>query len=251
MRELVDERLRMLARRAGMAGMPPAVMAGALVMFGVAVVLAAWRWWPRDNAFGVANAASTATIAKEATASPAVSTGASASGAPGGASASASTSGEASASASVWVHVVGAVNHAGVYRLATGSRVADAVDAAGGLSGNAAQAGVNLAREVADGEQVVVPTQDEFAGGAAAVPVAPTAPSAGGSGASAATGPVNINTADAAALDTLPGVGPSTAEKIVADRQANGPFASPDDLGRVSGIGPKKLEQLKVLVSVR
>jgi len=65
------------------------------------------------------------------------------------------------------------------------------------------------------------------------------------------TGPVNINTADAAALDTLPGVGPSTAEKIVADREANGPFESPDDLGRVSGIGSKKLEQLKVLVSVR
>jgi competence protein ComEA len=61
---------------------------------------------------------------------------------------------------------------------------------------------------------------------------------------------VNINTADAAALDALPGVGPSTAAKIVADREANGPFASPEDLGRVPGIGPKKLEQLKPAICV-
>ena len=62
---------------------------------------------------------------------------------------------------------------------------------------------------------------------------------------------VNINTADAASLDALPGVGPSTATKIVADREANGPFATPDDLGRVSGIGPKKLEALKDFIRVQ
>lgn len=235
----------MLARRAGLAGMPTAVVGGALIMLSVAVVLAAWRWWPRADAFGATSTAFVPAAAQGAAATQGGSQGAI------GAGESASASGEASASASVWVHVVGAVNHAGVYRLPAGSRVADAVQAAGGMLGNAAQAGVNLAREVVDGEQVVVPTEDELAAGTSAAPGAPTAPSAAGSGACASTSPININTADAAALDTLPGVGPSTAAKIVADRETNGLFASPEDLGRVTGIGPKKLEQLKGLVSVR
>ena len=159
-----------------------------------------------------------------------------------------------SGSPALYVHVIGAVRRPGMYELKSGARVADAVSAAGGLLANAAQAGVNLARVVADGEQISVPTADELARG-----VVSDAPGSGGgsaaspqdSGAGSRQALVNINTADAAALDTLPGVGPSTADKIVADREANGPFSSADDLGRVAGIGPKKLEELKPRVCVR
>jgi competence protein ComEA len=145
----------------------------------------------------------------------------------------------------VWVHVVGAVRHPGLYDLESGARVEAAVEAAGGLLGNAAPEAVNLARKVADGEQIAIPTADEAERGGAVVAGAVGTPGGGGSVAK-----VNLNTATAEQLDTLPGIGPSTATKIVADREANGPYASPDDLGRVSGIGPKKLEGLKDLVSV-
>ncbi|MBE0475549.1 MAG: ComEA family DNA-binding protein [Coriobacteriia bacterium] len=147
------------------------------------------------------------------------------------------------------VHVVGAVAHPGVYRLPAGSRVADAVEAAGGALGNAAPDAVNFARLLSDGEQLALPTREEWGSGKAqSVP-------GGGSGAAgapaAAAGVVDLNTADEAALDTLPGVGPATARRIVEDRAANGPFARPEDLMRVSGIGEKKYEALKDLVTVR
>lgn len=151
----------------------------------------------------------------------------------------------------LWVHVVGAVRSPGVVCLAENSRVADAVDAVGGLLANAQVRGVNLARALVDGEQIVVPTQDEWEAASAAAPI-PSGSTAQGSGSvgSAAVGRVDLNSATAADLDALPGVGPSTAEKIIADRDANGPFAAPEDLMRVSGIGPKKFEALKELISV-
>ncbi|MDP2181427.1 MAG: ComEA family DNA-binding protein [Actinomycetota bacterium] len=152
----------------------------------------------------------------------------------------------------VWVHVVGAVRVPDIYELPAGSRAGDAIRAAGGLLGNAAQEGVNLARLVVDGEQVRVPTQDEWdaAGGADVGGGSSSGVAAGGSeGASGAL--VDLNTADLTALDTLPGVGPATAARIVQDREENGPFASVDDLARVSGIGPKKLEALRDLACVR
>jgi competence protein ComEA len=125
------------------------------------------------------------------------------------------------------------------------------VDAAGGALGAGATDAINLAAKVTDGEQIVVPTRDQVAKGDA--PVASGAGTGGGAGASGAAGTpakIDLNTADATQLDTLPGVGPSTAAKIVADRQANGPFKSCDDLGRVPGIGPKKLDTLKDLIVV-
>lgn len=152
--------------------------------------------------------------------------------------------------AMLWVHVVGAVRSPGVVCLPVTSRLADAVDAAGGLLSNAQVRGVNLARALVDGEQIVVPTQDEWEAAGAAAPAA----GAGGQGAgvvgSAAGGLVHLNSATAADLDGLPGVGPSTADKIIADRDANGPFAAPEDLMRVSGIGPKKFEALKDFIAV-
>ena len=248
LREQIEERLHLLARRAGLSGVPTKVVAGALVVLGLAVLLAAWRWWPRADDYGT-------TYGDPAPVSVKVAAGAQNAAGHGAVAEQPTSSVEATASARVWVHVVGAVRRPGVYQIARGSRVADAVDAAGGLVADAAQAGVNLAREVGDGEQVAVPTQDEFAHGTGApgagTGAAPAALPGAGAGAGVRAGPLNINTADATALDTLPGVGPSTAAKIVADRQANGPFATPDDLGRVTGIGPKKLEQLKVLICVR
>lgn len=147
------------------------------------------------------------------------------------------------------VFVSGEVAHPAVYYLDEGSRVADAVAAAGGFTDGAATDALNLARPLVDGEQVAVPAQ----GSAEASPS--SAPFDGGSGATASkaaagTGRVNINTADAAALQTLNGVGEATAKKIVADREANGPFKTIEDLKRVSGIGDKKFENLRDSICV-
>ena len=136
----------------------------------------------------------------------------------------------------VLVHVVGAVREPGLYRLDDGDRVADAIERAGGAAAKADLAGVNLAAPVVDGTQVVVP-----AVGAA------RASSGGTTG--AAAGPVSLSSATVEELDTLPGIGPVTAEKIVAWRDAHGPFRSVDDLDAVPGIGPTRVEQLRELVT--
>ncbi|MFR1640007.1 MAG: helix-hairpin-helix domain-containing protein [Eggerthellaceae bacterium] len=116
--------------------------------------------------------------------------------------------------------------------LKEGSRVQDAVEAAGGFAENAAPDALNLARVVADGEQVIVPTIEQQEASAAGAAASEASASSGGL--------VNINAATAAELDALPGIGPATAEKIVADREANGPFSAIEDIKRVSGIGEKK-----------
>ena len=140
------------------------------------------------------------------------------------------------------VHVSGAVVAPGVYELEEGARVADAVEHAGGFLEGAAENALNLARVLNDGEQVVVPTAEEHAAQQSAAEAS--------GGAAGVGGKVNINTASAEQLDTLPGVGESTAQKIIADREANGPFSSPEDLKRVSGIGDKKYAELADLITV-
>lgn len=141
--------------------------------------------------------------------------------------------------ATVYVHVAGAVNEPGLYAMDDGARLQDAIEAAGGFADDAQQESVNLARAVADGEQIVVTRKSEAAEAAPAV-------SSGG----AATGKVNINTADAAALTTLDGVGDATAAKIIAYREANGPFKRIEDIKEVSGIGDKKFEGMKDSITV-
>ena len=138
------------------------------------------------------------------------------------------------------VDVVGAVRRPGLVRLAEGSRVADAIARAGGLRHGADRAGVNFAAPVSDGQQVVVPQR-----GAA---VAPGAAGAGAGSAAASTGPVSLSSATAEQLDTLPGVGPVTAQKIVAYRQQHGAFRSVDELDAISGIGPSRIANLRGLV---
>lgn len=154
----------------------------------------------------------------------------------------------------IYVHVTGAVNAPGLCELRPGARVDDAVQAAGGFTEDAATWSVNLARPVSDGEQIIVATteaagQPGFAGGQAGE--TPAAQDAGGEVSTPASpGLVNVNTADAAQLKTLPGIGDATAARIVSDRQANGPFKAIEDLKRVSGIGDKKFEALRDLICV-
>ena len=139
-------------------------------------------------------------------------------------------------SSRVVVDVVGAVRRPGLYRLRQGSRIADAVARAGGATDKADLAQVNLAAPLADGEQVVVPRR----GAPGAV--------GGGSSTGAPAGPVQLSTATLEQLDTLPGVGPATAQKILDYREKHGAFSSVDELDAVPGIGPKRLEQLRELV---
>ena len=135
------------------------------------------------------------------------------------------------------VDVVGAVRRPGLYHLPRGARVADVVARAGGLTRHAERAGVNLAAPLADGEQVVVAARGAPAG-------APGQPAAAGPAA-----PVSLSTATAEQLDTLPGVGPVTAQKIVAYRQEHGPFTSVAQLDAIPGIGPARLDELRGLVA--
>jgi competence protein ComEA len=148
----------------------------------------------------------------------------------------------------VVVDVVGAVRRPGLYRLAQGARVADAVARAGGSTRKADLALVNLAALVSDGEQVVVPRRGVAVGAAGAA--AGGAAGGGASGASGIpTGPVHLNGATVEQLDALPGVGPVTAQKIIDYRQKHGAFTSVDELDAVSGIGPARLDQLRDLVA--
>ena len=145
----------------------------------------------------------------------------------------------------VYVQAAGAVRRPGVYRLAPGARVIDLLDAAGGPAPGAAPEQLNLAARLADGERVYVPRVGEV------VPAAPASSAGGGEGNGGDMGaPVNLNTADAAELETLPGVGPTTAAAIIEHRERDGPFTSVDDLLDVRGIGEAKLEALRDHVTV-
>jgi len=136
----------------------------------------------------------------------------------------------------IFVHILGAVREPGLYELREGDRAIDAVSAAGGFLAQADLTQLNLARFVGDGEQIVVA-------------VIGAVPPASGSG-PAASGMVNINTADATTLETLPRVGPAMSARIIAWRDQHGRFAIIEDLMNVSGIGEKTFDGLKALISI-
>jgi len=144
------------------------------------------------------------------------------------------------------VDVAGAVRSPGVYTLPAGSRVIDAIRVAGGAAPGADLAIINLARAITDGERVYIPRRGE-----AQTPDASTGGggSGGGSGDSGG-GKVNINTASASELDSLPGIGPTLAQRIVDYRTQHGPFHDVKDLLKVQGIGQKKFDELKDYVTV-
>ncbi len=134
-------------------------------------------------------------------------------------------------SGEVFVHVLGAVEHPGLFVLDADARLVDAVAAAGGTTDDADLAAINLARAVNDGEQILVPVRG----------------AAGGEGAGAPPGDdrIDLNTADQAALETLPRIGPALAERIISWREENGRFQSVDDLLAVPGIGEKLLAGIR------
>jgi competence protein ComEA len=212
-----------------------AVIVLALVGLGCAVLVAT-----------LGNSGTTEVASREGVATDAGS-GAAGSGAAGSGAAAEATGGDPGdvdfdsgpAAESLFVHILGAVAKPGLYELRDGDRAVDAVAAAGGFAADADQAQLNLARFVTDGEQIVVPVIGQ---------VPP--PDAASVGSGAASGKVNINAADAAALETLPRVGPALAQRIIAWREANGRFSAIEDLMSVTGIGGKTFEGLRDLVTV-
>jgi competence protein ComEA len=211
----------------------------------VLVALLGWRALRSDGGEGTATAAASSGGSAATSSAPASS--------PDGES-SAVTVGAASGG-SATVHVVGEVQRPGVYRLRLGLRVQDAIKRAGGAKPGADLEAINLAAKLTDAQQVVVPEKAArapasagTAGGADA-----TAPGgvAGAAGATTTPGPpINLNSATAEQLDTLDGVGPATAQKILEYRAQHGGFGSVEDLANVSGIGPKRLEALRARVVV-
>lgn len=153
----------------------------------------------------------------------------------------------------VAVHVIGAVPRPGLYEFAEGTRVQDAIDAAGGLLASANVDAVNLAALLTDGQQLNIPYKD------GEVPTeAPAVLELPGSSSSATESPsdptntdlININTASLEELDTLPGIGPTTAQRIIDYRTTNGPFTTIDEIMDVSGIGPSTFDAMKDLITV-
>ena len=150
------------------------------------------------------------------------------------------------------VHVVGQVARPGLVRLKAGARVADAIESAGGATRAADLAAMNLARALVDGEQVFVPKPGQEPPTVVAPRVPGGATTGDGSGVTgeSTTGLVDLNKADLDALDSLPGVGPVLAQRIVDWRTEHGRFTSVEELGEVSGIGDKMLSQLRPRVTV-
>ncbi len=217
----------------------------------VAAVVAAVGVWrdrpePRPVETAVVSAASAAgsPTLSEAAASPAAVTGLPVVGAAGSVPTSVAQS-----VTEILVSVTGLVANPGVVRLPPEARVADAIAAAGGTQPGGNLTGMNLAAKLADGDSVVVTES----GTAAATPGPSGSPGSAGGSSGASTGPaggpVNLNTADEAALDTLPGVGPVMAQNILAWREQNGRFSSIEQLQEISGIGPARYAQLSALVT--
>lgn len=148
------------------------------------------------------------------------------------------------------VHVAGEVRSPGVYELSIGSRIIDAVNAAGGFTARADDEVINLATPVVDSSQIYIPAKGSVQHQSFARPQPGMNVAAATNAQESSNGLVNINRATAAELEKLPGVGPSTAQAIIDYRNSHGPFASPEDLLNVKGIGPAKFAAMQSLVGV-
>lgn len=157
--------------------------------------------------------------------------------------------------APIAVHVIGAVPRPGLYTFPEGARVQDAIDAAGGLLSSANVNAINLAALLGDGQQLDIPyaagsEPTDLGGSESEFPFPDTPPPDSENSENTDLEVVNINTATLEELDTLPGIGPTTAQKIIDYREENGPFSIIEDIMNVSGIGPATFEDLKDLISV-
>ncbi len=150
--------------------------------------------------------------------------------------------------APVLVYVTGAVVHPGVYTLPWDSRIENAIAAAGGAASDADLLAVNLAEHVHDAQQIYVPSQTDTATPVLPTPI-PTSVSTGA--ASSGDQRMNINSATASELETLPGIGPALAQRIIDYRVTNGPFSVPEDIIKVNGIGERTFEQLRDRITVQ
>ncbi len=211
-------RLRFDPGLRGAAGLGCAALIAALVV----------GWWVLASRAHSVPIAASAPPSPLVASSPALSAPASASGSPG----------------AVVVDVVGKVRRPGVYRLRDGSRVEDALRAAGGALPGVDLSSLNRARKLTDGEQIAVGVTGAPAAGG------PSAGAGGSAGSASGSAPVDLNTASLEQLDGLPGVGPVLAQRIVDWRTAHGRFASVDQLREVSGIGPSKFDDIRGLVTV-
>ena len=150
----------------------------------------------------------------------------------------------------IYVHVAGEVCNPGFYKLDASSRVNDAVQAAGGFTENADTSSINLARRISDGEQLVVLSLRDNTVQAQIDSIDTPSDQSSASDAYQGIALVNVNRATAVELQSVPGIGPSTAQKIVEDRKSHGPYSALQDLTRVSGIGDKKLEAISPYLTV-
>lgn len=224
-------KVRSLLRRAGLVDTPKPVLACLCVVAFLLLGFALWRFWPAGSA-SAGQDFSVDIQSEQAEDS----------------SASEGRIEGLESSAVISVDVEGAVKHPGLYELPAGSRVGDAIEAAGGMTKKAERGAVNLAALAEDGQQIMVPKKGGDSGGSAALQ--------GGADASTSSssvrspGKVNINTASAAQLQQLPGIGESLSQRIVDYREANGSFASVYDLAKVSGIGDTRLASIRNLICV-
>ena len=229
-------------------GMRVAVLIGV-----VAVMAGAWFWWQvsegRPEVLPLTNATSPGSV-------PAAPEGMTGDGSvgerPAGSGPVESGNGNPAAAIAV-IHVAGAVAKPGVVQVPSGSRVHEAIAAAGGSTISADLNRLNLAAVVADGEKIYVPEPGEplpADSSGASSGMAGSGNAAGGSAAQAAGGKTNLNTAGVQELDALPKVGPVLAQRIVDWREEHGPFKTAEELDAVDGVGPKMLEALLPLVSV-
>lgn len=233
----------------------------AVLLAALAAVAGVWFWWqagaaapevlPLSGVSSGENRGDTPDAIADGTPEPAAGRGA--------------PQGESSPAGLVVVHVAGAVGSPGVLRLQQGSRVDDAITAAGGPTADGDANRLNLALVLEDGQKIYVPrrgeampaaTDADIPGGAATDSSGSNSTGSNNTGSNntgqqgAAAGKVNLNTADAAELDTLPKVGPVLAQRIVDWRKEHGPFRSVEELDGVDGVGPKMLEALLPLVTV-
>lgn len=144
------------------------------------------------------------------------------------------------------IHVTGGVISPGVYQIPVESRTIDAITAAGGFSSNAADGNLNLAEKVSDGQKIIVPLKNENQ-----FSQSDTSANLNGQTKTNSQNLINVNIADLDLLSTLPGIGPTKAEDIIAYRNAHGAFLSIDELMKVNGIGPVNYEKIKDLVTLR